>query len=173
MFKNKFTYFFLFVFLTSSLNYIKTATTHFERITYKSYTPSHQGASDYHSITICWGAAANDPGAETPGGNSWKYSIHRTVDDTNPVVEAKINNNNVLFDRYENYLLKINGNHATKDFVAWDITPTCNSTTDITCVDLKIKYFSCTPSAATFYGTVTSTNKVHITSTQMKSSKIK
>ena len=156
--------------LLLAIQNIKSATTHYQRITYNSYTPASATYPDYHSITILYKIA--DVGAETVGTGTWKYSYKRTYDDALSVVEAGIDNNNSLYERYKNYLISSTGVHASKHYVAWDITATCDAATDIITVTFKIKYFTCEQAANSFYDelatsgatyTTTNDNKVRFT----------
>lgn len=139
--------------LTSS---VMSVVTYYQRISYQNYVPASGGNADYHVINIVW--SESTIAAEVVGTGNWKYSIVRD-DEGNPAVS---NNNNALFDRYANYLIGIDGKHATKPYVAWDITASCASPKMN--VSFKIKYFTCDSAATAFYDSSSAVTKVLVIS---------
>lgn len=154
------------VLIIISLFSISNQTSVTQRITHFGYFPSNGLDSDYHSYEIQWETGTSnivDRVVES-GTKTYKYSTRR---DTIGTTYTAVNNGNSLNDRYAEYLMEINGIHYTKNYVAWDITPTdCNSTYDITTVTFKAKFFPNEYEALVYYDSLSDTaNKARFTYT--------
>lgn len=126
----------------------------YQLIVHKGYVMATASTTDYHKLDIKYSGTA----APTEPTTDFKYYIQRKIL-SNAITETtqKSLNDNTLNERYRNYLMDINGILSTKNYVAYDIVATCESS-NLTATNIKVKYFNSEYAASDFYDTLASDN---------------
>jgi hypothetical protein len=150
------TFFLITIYNIEKVNAIE----YYQRITYLSYDV----ASNFHSLEVNWSLASIP---SLTNADNFIYSITRKIPEPDPMNETvqpnsvlassviTIKNSYYFYRKFTNYLLNYNGEHASKHYVAYNITPTSLTGTGVNKVEFNVRYFNCYPAAEEFKKTLT------------------
>jgi len=129
----------------------------YQTIIHQGYVMATDSTTDYHKFQILLHATTF---ATDPAANTYVYAIKRQFVSSAVTVNSELNNSVTLNSRYKSYIMDFDGVLNTKNYVAYDITPSCAS--NLITVDFKVKYFNCELLASDFYDSLaTSNNKAY------------
>lgn len=123
-------------------NFTNSQTT-YQRITYKSYDTGKMA----HKFEIVW-SSSNNISPLTDSDSNWIYSILRDSTNASSVIKKE---NKYFYDKFSSYMLRFDGTHVSKTYVAFDITPTCDTSNAKTTVTVLVRFFNCSYTANVFY----------------------
>jgi hypothetical protein len=140
-----------------SLTYATVTPPYYQRITYLSYDNTLKA----HNLELKW--SLDTAKIVLPiDSSTFTYSIKRGSDSPSDNSNYKIKNNHYFFEKFKKYLLRFDGTHDYKIYVASDISASCSS--GVVTVNFKIRLFSCLTSASSYYTDSTSTHKIKLSS---------